>query len=51
MATDADLAPLKSHHCRPKKSPPLISVGEHCFMQLLYTPPREFYDVQFDLME
>jgi Nucleotidyl transferase AbiEii toxin, Type IV TA system len=41
---------LRSHGCRPKRSPPLIRVGEHHFIQLLYTPPGEFYDVQFDLL-
>jgi hypothetical protein len=25
-------------------------VGEHCFVQLLFTPPGEFYDVQLDLL-
>jgi hypothetical protein len=37
-------------NCRLKRSPPLHRVGEHCFVHLLYTPPGEFYDVQFDLM-
>ena len=37
-------------NCRLKKSPPLHRIGEHCFVHLLYTPPEEFYDVQFDLM-
>jgi hypothetical protein len=41
---------LRSHGCRPKKSPPLITVGTHHFVQFLYTPPGEFYDVQFDLL-
>jgi hypothetical protein len=41
---------LRSHGCRPKRSPPLIRVGELHFIQLLYTPPGEFYDVQFDLL-
>jgi hypothetical protein len=41
---------LRSHGCRPKRSPPLITIGEHHFIQLLYTPPGEFYDVQFDLL-
>lgn len=36
--------------CRPKTSPPLHRVGEHCFLHLLYTPKDEFYDVQFDLV-
>jgi hypothetical protein len=41
---------LRSHGLRAKKSPPIISVGELSFVQLLYTPPDEFYDVQFDLL-
>ena len=41
------LAPLGF---RPKKSSALVTVGEHHFVQLLYTPPGEFYDVQFDFL-
>jgi hypothetical protein len=41
---------LHSHGCRAKQSPPLIRVGEHHFIQLLYTPRGEFYDVQVDLL-
>lgn len=41
---------LRKHGCRPKKWPPLITVGDHVFMQFLYTPPEEFYEVQFDLL-
>jgi hypothetical protein len=44
------LAQLAAHGCRPKRSPPMLAVGEHALVQLLYTPPDEFYDVQFDLM-
>jgi len=47
---DPILSTLASHGCRAKKSPPLVAVGDHCFVQLLYTPPDEFYDVQLDLM-
>lgn len=36
--------------CHPKKDPPLTVVGDHCFLQFLYTPPDEFFDVQFDLL-
>jgi hypothetical protein len=36
--------------CRPKRLPPLSRVGEHSFVHLLFTPPDEFYDVQFDLL-
>jgi hypothetical protein len=41
---------LEASGCRPKKSPPLVTVGSHTFVQFLYTPPGEFYDVQFDLL-
>jgi hypothetical protein len=49
-AIDPVLSVLGAHGCRPKKSPPIVSVGQHHFVQLLYTPPGEFYDVQFDLL-
>jgi hypothetical protein len=41
---------LRASGCRPKRSPPLVTVGSHHFMQFLYTPPEEFYDVQVDLL-
>ena len=41
---------LAASDCRPKKMPPLITVGSHHFAQFLYTPQGEFYDVQFDLL-
>jgi hypothetical protein len=41
---------LRSAGCRSKRSPPIIEVGTHHFAQFLYTPPGEFYDVQFDLL-
>jgi hypothetical protein len=47
---DSVLAALRTQGCRPKKSQPLIAVGTHHFVQLLYTPPGESYDVQFDLL-
>jgi len=47
---DPVLDVLRTHGFRPKKSPPLIAVGEHHFVQLLYTPPGEFYDIQLDLL-
>ncbi len=37
-------------NCRLKSPQLLHRVGKHCFVHLLYTPPDEFYDVQFDLM-
>jgi hypothetical protein len=49
-AIDPILNVLRSHGCRPKKLPPIVAVGEHHFIQLLYTPPESFYDVQFDLL-
>jgi hypothetical protein len=41
---------LVASGCRPKKSPPLVTVGTHHFVQFLYTPADEFYDVQIDLL-
>ena len=41
---------LGSVGCRPKTDPPLHVVGDHAFVQFLYTPSDEFYDVQFDFM-
>lgn len=41
---------LTSIGCRPKRNPPLNRVGVHSFLHFLYTPPGEFYDVQFDLL-
>ena len=41
---------LQSAGCRPKTQPPLIAVGDHSFLQFLYTPPGEFYEVQLDLL-
>jgi hypothetical protein len=49
-AIDPILNVLRSQGCRPKKSPPIVTVGEHHFVQFLYTPPGEFYDVQFNLL-
>ena len=41
---------LREIGCRPKREPPIVEVGELHFAEFLYTPPGEFYDVQFDLM-
>jgi hypothetical protein len=41
---------MKASGFRPKKSPPLITVGTHHFVQFLYTPLDEAYDVQIDLL-
>ena len=49
-AVDPILEVLRLHECRSKRSTPIVTVGEHHFVQLLYTPPGEFYDVQFDLL-
>jgi hypothetical protein len=50
----ADLDPVINRFgecgCRPKRVPPIVTVGQHHFVQFLYTPPGEFYDVQFDLL-
>jgi hypothetical protein len=44
------LATLGANGFRPKRTPPVITIGDHRFIQFLYTPPDEFYDVQFDLL-
>jgi hypothetical protein len=44
------LASLEASGCRPKQLPIPNTVGNHSFIHLLYTPPDEFYDVQFDLL-
>ena len=41
---------LARHSFRPKHQPPLLTISDHSFVQLLYTPPGEFYDVQLDLL-
>jgi hypothetical protein len=41
---------LRKIGCRPKREPLVVEVGELHFAQFLYTPPGEFYEVQFDLM-
>ncbi len=41
---------LEASGCRPKRSHAVVAVGTHHFLQFLYTPPGEFYDVQFDLL-
>jgi hypothetical protein len=47
---DVIVKKLQSQGCRPKKMPLLHVVGDHSFVHLLYTPPGEFYEVQFDLL-
>jgi hypothetical protein len=47
---DLILKALAARGCRPKQSPAITVVGEHCFVQLLFTPPGEFYDVQLNLL-
>jgi hypothetical protein len=47
---DFVVSQLQAHGCRPKKMPLLHMVGDLSFVHLLYTPPDEFYDVQFDLL-
>jgi hypothetical protein len=46
---DAVIGRLAAAGCRPKKDPPLVTLGSLRFAQFLYTPPDEFYDAQFDL--
>ncbi|MEX2316926.1 MAG: nucleotidyl transferase AbiEii/AbiGii toxin family protein [Pirellulales bacterium] len=46
---DAVAKQLLAHECRPKATPPVVAIGSHHLAQFLYTPPDEFYDVQFDL--
>jgi hypothetical protein len=46
---DAVLDSLLVADCRLKTDPPLKKMGGLHFAQFLYTPPGEFYDVQFDL--
>lgn len=41
---------LRARGFRPKKTPPLITIGAHTFGHFLYTPPGEMCDVQFDLL-
>jgi hypothetical protein len=49
-AVDSILNALGSRGCRSKRSPPVATVDGHHFLQMLYTPPGEFYDVQLDLL-
>ena len=35
---------------RPKRHPPLNTVGDLAFVHMLFSPPDVFYDVQLDLM-
>ncbi len=47
---DAVYDTLTAHGCRPKHKQPLVQVDSYHIAQFLYTPPDEFYDVQFDLL-
>jgi len=49
LAFHAVVEQLRAHGCRPRTNPPLNALGPSHFAQFLYTPPDEFYDVQFDL--
>jgi hypothetical protein len=40
---------LAAAGCRSRNEPPLVTLGMLRFAQFLYSPPGEFYDVQFDL--
>lgn len=47
---DGIVETLRQNGCKPKKTPPLIQVGENSFAQFLYTPEDQFIDVQVDLL-
>jgi hypothetical protein len=49
-AVDDTIDLLRRHGFKPKKHPPIVTVGEHRFVQFLYTPPDEFYEVQVDVL-
>jgi hypothetical protein len=49
QSLEAVISRLTAAGCRPKKYPPLTTLGLLRFAQFLYTPPGEFYDAQFDL--
>lgn len=40
---------LVAVECRPKRNPPLVTLGTLRFAQFLYTPPGESYDAQIYL--
>jgi hypothetical protein len=44
------VAALKSAGFQPKRTPPVVTVGDSRFMQFLYEPPDAFMDVQIDLL-
>jgi hypothetical protein len=55
IAVDAEalndvLRALGQRGFHPKRLPPIIVVGDHKFVQFLYTPPEEFFELQFDLL-
>jgi hypothetical protein len=41
---------LRAAGLRPKQQPPVLALGPLRLLQLLYTPPGEFVDVQIDLL-
>jgi hypothetical protein len=47
---DVTIDGLRQQGFRPKKHPPITTVGEHRFVQFLYTPAEEFYEVQVDVL-
>jgi hypothetical protein len=51
-AQDAErvLNQLCAADIRPKRSPPIVSVGKLQIVQLLYSPPETFVDLQIDLL-
>jgi hypothetical protein len=46
---DAVAARLVAAGCRPKRKPPIATLGTLRFAQFLYSPPGESYDAQIDL--
>jgi hypothetical protein len=49
-SADAVLQTLKTAAIRPKRDPPVLQVGDHRFVQLIYEPPGTFLEFQVDLL-
>ncbi len=48
--TERVLHHLRAAAIRPKRSPPVMTVGKIQIVQLLYEPPEAFVDLQIDLL-
>ena len=46
---DTLLAKLATAQVRPKRQPPLLTLGSMRIVQLLYQPPEVFMDLQIEL--